>query len=413
MSVPGQQAVGRILGPLREFLQAEASGGLVLLGATVVALAWANSPFADSYNDLWHTTLTIGAGSLQVSEDLQHWINDGLMAVFFFVVGLEIKRELVVGELRDPRRATLPAVAAIGGVVLPAVLFLALNYGGPGARGWGVPMATDIAFAVGVMALLGARVSAGAKLFLLSLAIVDDVIAVLVIAVYYSEQVSVGWLVAGLVGLLAMAGLVRLRLPGPLLYPLMGLLALVVWVQVLESGVHATIAGVVLAFIIPARPVHGRSLLEQLEHRLHPVSSYVVVPIFALANAGVPLDAAALKTAVGSTVAWGVAVGLVVGKPLGVVGASWAAMRLRLGTLPEDMTRRHLLGVGALAGIGFTVSLFIADLAFFPVPEVDADTAKVGILAASLVSGLLGAFVLAGGRPEVDRPGGGRPQGRP
>jgi Na+:H+ antiporter, NhaA family len=274
VSVPGQQAVGRILGPLREFLQAEASGGLVLLGATVVALVWANSPFADSYNDLWHTTLTIGAGGLQVSEDLQHWINDGLMAVFFFVVGLEIKRELVVGELRDPRRATLPAVAAIGGVVLPAVLFLALNHGGPGARGWGMPMATDIAFAVGVMALLGARVSAGAKLFLLSLAIVDDVIAVLVIAVYYSEQVSVGWLVAGLVGLLAMAGLVRLRLPGPLLYPLMALLALAVWVEVLESGVHATIAGVVLAFIIPARPVHGRSLLEQLEHRLHPVSSY-------------------------------------------------------------------------------------------------------------------------------------------
>ena len=181
-------------------------------------------------------------------------------------------------------------------------------------------MATDNAFAVGVMALLGTRVSAGAKLFLLSLAIVDDVIAVLVIAVYYSEQVSVGWLLAGLVGLLATAVLVRLRLPGPLLYPLLGLLALAVWVEVLESGVHATIAGVVLAFIVPARPVHGRSLLEQLEHRLHPVSSYVVVPIFALANAGVPLGAAALKTAVGSTVAWGVAVGLVVGKPLGVVG---------------------------------------------------------------------------------------------
>ncbi len=260
---------------------------------------------------------TIGAGGLRISEDLQHWVNDGLMAVFFFVVGLEIKRELVVGELCDPRRAALPAVAAVGGVVVPALLFLALTHRGPEARGWGVPMATDIAFAVGVMAVLGARVSAGAKLFLLSLAIVDDIIAVLVIAVYYSEQVAVGWLAAALVGLAATAGLVRLCLPGPLLYPLLGLFALAVWVAVLESGVHATIAGVALGFVIPARPVHGRSLLEQLEHRLHPVSSYGVVPIFALANAGVPLGAAALGTAVGSTAAWGIALGLVVGKPLG------------------------------------------------------------------------------------------------
>jgi Na+:H+ antiporter, NhaA family len=404
VSVAAKRAVRRVLAPLREFLHAEASGGLVLLAATVAALVWANSPLAGSYNDLWHAKLTIGAGGLRISEDLQHWVNDGLMAVFFFVVGLEIKRELVVGELRDPRRAALPAVAAVGGVVLPALLFLALAHRGPEARGWGVPMATDIAFAVGVMAVLGARVSAGAKLFLLSLAIVDDIIAVLVIAVYYSEQVAVGWLAAGLVGLAATAGLVRLRLPGPLLYPLLGLVALAVWVAVLESGVHATIAGVALGFVIPARAVHGRSLLEQLEHRLHPVSSYGVVPIFALANAGVPLGAAALRTAVGSTAAWGIALGLVVGKPLGVVGASWAAMRLRLGTLPEDMTRRQLVGVGALAGIGFTVSLFIADLAYNPVPEVDANTAKVGILAASLVAGLLGALILAASRPEADQP---------
>jgi Na+:H+ antiporter, NhaA family len=386
-------AVRRVVDPVKDFLHTEAAGGLFLLAATVVALGWANSPFAAGYEGLWGRELTIGAGPLAVTEDLKHWVNDGLMALFFFVVGLEIKRELVVGELRDPRRASLPVLAALGGVVVPAGIFLLLNVGGQGARGWGIPMATDIAFAIGVLAVLGSRVPAGAKVFLLTLAIVDDILAITVIAVFYTSQLAVGWLAVAAGGMALVFVLRRLGVRAISAYVPLGVL---VWLATLESGVHATIAGVALGLATPARPVQGRPVLEQLQHRLHPLSSYLVIPLFALANAGVPLGADALERAAGSPVAWGVALGLLAGKVLGVAGASLAAVRLRLGSLPDDLTMRHVLGLAALAGIGFTVSLFIAELAY---PGSDLiDLAKVGILAGSLASGLAGAALLANGR---------------
>jgi NhaA family Na+:H+ antiporter len=382
-------AVRRLVDPLKDFLHTEAAGGLFLLAATVVALGWANSPFATGYEGLWARELTIGAGPLAVTEDLQHWVNDGLMAVFFFVVGLEIKRELVVGELRERRRASLPVLAAVGGLVVPAGIFLALNAGDQGARGWGIPMATDIAFAVGVLAVLGSRVPAGAKVFLLTLAIVDDIVAITVIAVFYTDQLAVGWLAIAAGGMALVLVLRRLGVRAISAYVPIGVL---VWLATLESGVHATIAGVALGLATPARPVGGRPVLEQLQHRLHPLSSYLVIPLFALANAGVPLGADALGRAAGNPVAWGVALGLVAGKVLGVAGASLVAVRLRLGALPDDLTMGHVLGLAALAGIGFTVSLFIAELAY---PGSDlVDLAKVGILAGSLVSGLAGAALL-------------------
>jgi NhaA family Na+:H+ antiporter len=386
-------AVRRVVDPVKDFLQTEAAGGLFLLAATVVALGWANSPFAAGYQGLWSTELTIGAGPLAVTEDLRHWVNDGLMALFFFVVGLEIKRELVVGELRDPRRASLPVLAALGGVVVPAGIFLLLNAGGQGASGWGIPMATDIAFAVGVLAVLGSRVPAGAKVFLLTLAIVDDILAITVIAVFYTSQLAVGWLAVAAAGMVLVLLLRRLGVRAISAYVPLGVL---VWLATLESGVHATIAGVALGLATPARPVGGRPVLEQLQHRLHPLSSYLVIPLFALANAGVPLGGDALGRAARSPVAWGVALGLLAGKILGVAAASLAAVRLRVGALPDDLTMRHVLGLAALAGIGFTVSLFIAELAY---PGSDlVDLAKVGILAGSLVSGLVGAGLLATGR---------------
>jgi NhaA family Na+:H+ antiporter len=384
-------AVRRLVDPLKEFLHTEAAGGLFLLAATVVALGWANSPIAAGYQGLWGQELTIGAGPLAVTEDLKHWVNDGLMVLFFFVVGLEIKRELVVGELRDPRRASLPVLAAVGGVVVPAGIFLAFNAGGEGAHGWGIPMATDIAFAVGVLAVLGSRVPAGAKVFLLTLAIVDDILAITVIAVFYTSQLAVAWLAVAAGGMALVLLLRRLGVRAISAYVPLGIL---VWLATLESGVHATIAGVALGLATPARPVGGRPVLEQLQHRLHPLSSYLVIPLFALANAGVPLGADALDRAARNPVAWGVALGLLAGKVLGVAGASLVAVRLRLGTLPDDFTMGHVLGLAALAGIGFTVSLFIAELAY-PGSEL-VDLAKVGILAGSLVSGLVGAALLVG-----------------
>jgi len=384
-------AVRRVVDPLRDFLHAEAAGGLVLLGATVVALLWANSPLSDNYEALWGRELTIGLGRFAVTEDLRHWVNDALMALFFFVVGLEIKRELVTGELREPKRASLPVVAAIGGVVLPAAIFLALNVGGPGMRGWGVPMATDIAFALGVLALLGSRVPSGVKLFLLTLAIVDDIIAVSVIAVFYTDQITLGWLAVALGGLGAIVVLRRLGVRAISPYVPLGLL---VWFATFESGVHATIAGVALGLITPARPVRGRKVLEELEHRLHPVSSYLVIPVFALANAGVPLGRDQLGAAAGSRVAWGIVLGLVVGKLFGIAGATLAGVRLGWGSLPEGVATRHVWGLAALAGIGFTVALFIADLAW--ADRALVDVAKAGVLAGSLVSALLGVTIMLG-----------------
>ena len=384
----------RVLDPVVEFLRIEAVGGAVLLAATIAALTLANSPLAEAYQRLWDQELTLGG----LRWDLRHWVNDALMTVFFLVIGLEVKRELTIGRLRDPRRATLPIVAALAGAAVPALVFLALNPSGPAARGWAIPMATDPAFAVGVLALLGSRVPAGAKAFLLALAVVDDIAAVTVIAIAYTTHLALGWLALAAVGVLAGGLLLRVRVLPLLGWGLLGLLGVGVWWAAYRSGLHATIAGMALGFAVPACPIGGHSRLELLEGRLHLVSAYLVVPLFALANAGVVLDAAGLSAAWDSRVAWGVAAGLLIGKLAGVVGASLVAIRLGLGTLPEDMTGRHLWGLGALAGIGFTVALFVTDLAYGSVPAIGVDPAKLAILAASLVAGLLGAAVLFGAR---------------
>jgi Na+:H+ antiporter, NhaA family len=383
------RGLGKLVDPLTEFLHEEAAGGVALAVATILALLWANGPADQAYVDFWNHEIGFGVGDLDLNEDLRHWVNDGLMVVFFFVVGLEIKRELVTGELRRPGAASLPAVAAIGGVVLPALIFVAITAGAEGASGWAIPAATDIAFAVGVMALLGDRVSSGVKLLLLTIAIVDDVIAIVLIAIFYSEGISPGWLAAAVAVLLGVVALRRVGVWRIAVYVPVGFAA---WLAMHESGVHATIAGVALGLLCPARPVRGREVLATLEHRLHPVSAFVVVPLFALANAGIDLRGGNLQDAVESRVAWAIAAGLVVGKLLGITSATLLALRRGWGDLPEGAEPRHVAGVAALGGIGFTVSLFIAQLAYEGTDLVN--TAKVGILAGSLVSGILGAALL-------------------
>ena len=372
-------------GALREFLHDEAVGGVALLIGAVAALVWANvSP--GGYESFWHTSADVAGLHL----DLRHWINDGLMAVFFFVVGLEIKRELVTGELRDRRAALLPAIAAAGGVAVPALLFLAITAGSGQTAGWALPAATDIAFAIGVLALLGDRVPAGAKLFLLTIAIVDDIAAIAIIAVVYTDTIAVGWLLAASATFALVAAMRLAGVPWVMAYVVVGIGA---WVALHESGVHATIAGVALGLMTPATPVGGREVLVELEHRLHPISALAIVPLFALANAGVPLGGGVIGDALSSRLAWAVVVGLVIGKTLGIAGGTFLGLRGGWGRLPDGVAHAHVWGLAMLGGIGFTVSLFIAQLAYDD-PATIA-TAKIGILAASVVAAVLGAATLA------------------
>ncbi len=340
---------------------------------------------AAGYASVWARMLDLGALEL----DLRHWINDALMAIFFFVVGLEIKREFALGELRERRAAALPVIAALGGVALPALIFLAITAGTPATAGWAIPAATDIAFAVGVLALLRSRVSPGMKLLLLTIAIVDDVAAILIIALFYASDLSLAWLAAAFCGLAAVVALRRLGVARIAPYAALGV---AIWLAVHESGVHATIAGVALGLLTPAGEVGGRNVLALLEQRLHALSAFVVVPLFALANAGVSFGGGVLSDALSSRLAWAIAVALVAGKLLGITGATFAALRLGAGTLPSDVRRDQVWGIAAVGGIGFTVSLFIAGLAFDDPATVDL--AKVGIFAGSLVSGVLGSLVV-------------------
>lgn len=426
--------INQIIRPFQQFMQIEASSGIILLVATAIALFLANSAWADSYFELLHTKLAITFGDFGVNLDLNHWINDALMAVFFFLVGLEIKRELTSGELSSPRKAILPMAAAVGGMILPALIYSLLNWGGEGRNGWGIPMATDIAFALGVLALLGNRVPATLKIFLTALAIVDDLGAVLVIAVFYTEQIAFTWLVVAAVMLVLMLLLNRLGVRSPVPYALFGL---VLWFAMLQSGVHATIAGVLAALTIPSKrqlntkqfvawnrqalqalekdshtPAtghghddtqravlqamesaiqHAESPLQRLEHTLALPVAYVIMPIFALANAGVAL-AGDLGAQLASPVSLGIILGLVLGKQLGVLLFSWLAVRSGLTELPQGVTWRHIYGVAWLAGIGFTMALFINGLAFAGSPL--QDTAKIGILVASVISGVGGYMLL-------------------
>ena len=422
----------RVVQPLQSFLEEETSSGILLLAAAAIALAWANSPWRSTYEELWRTVVTIRLGDWVISEDLRNWVNDALMALFFLVVGLEIKRELLTGELRRPRAAAVPVVAAIGGMVLPAFIYLLLNATGDGSRGWGIPMATDIAFALGVLTLASQSAPPSMKPFLLTLAIVDDIGAILVIALFYSDGVSVTALLlaAGLVA--SIVGLQRLDVRAGVVYVGLGI---ALWLAFFESGVHPTIAGVILGVVTPSRPFQrpravsdeairtaeetvddpeppdadapqwlrlvsltreAVSPLARVEAALHPWTSYLVVPVFAFANAGVALSANALADAATSTVTLGVILGLVVGKIVGITSASAIAVRTGLGVLPAGCGWRHIVGVAAVAGIGFTVSLFVADLAFAD-PTLTAH-AKVGIFAASLLAGSIGVAVLRFGR---------------
>ncbi len=429
--------VERVLSPFQRFFSTAASGGLVLLASTAVALGWANSPWAESYHHLWETPLSIGTPGYTLSLTLHAWVNDALMAVFFFLVGLEIKREVMVGELATRRSATLPVAAAIGGIAVPALLYAAINAGEPGASGWGVPMATDIAFALGILALLGDRVPASLRVFLAALAIADDLGAVLVIALFYTSAVD--WTSLAAAGV-ALAMLVGLNLAGgrrPITYALLGV---VLWFFMLKSGIHATIAGVLLALTVPARTRisedefldnaetsladfraadepgtsvltnqgHQQALsdieaaadaaqspLRRMEHSLHGVVAFLIMPLFALANAGVWLggDVGASLT---HPVAVGIALGLLVGKPVGITLASLLAVKLGAADLPSGTNWRHVHGAAWLGGIGFTMSLFIAGLAFNT--DELLDIAKLGVLAASTVAGVVGYVILRGAK---------------
>jgi Na+:H+ antiporter, NhaA family len=381
--------LGKAAPPLgSNFVSLEAASGIVLLLAVIGALIWANTDTA-GYTSWWGHELTIGSGDLAITESLVLWVNDALMTVFFFVVGLEIKRELVTGELRDRSRAALPAVAAVGGMVVPALIYVAVNLGGDGMNGWAIPMATDIAFAVGVLAILGARVPSSLKVFLLTLAIVDDIGAIIVIALFYSSGVEPLWLGAGVLVVVLVVAMSRLRVDHPIAYVVPGAL---LWLCLHEAGIKPTLAGVALGLLTPALPRRGVPVIERLELGLHPVSSFVIVPVFALANAGVILTGGAISDALASRVTIGIVAGLVVGKFVGILGASTLAVRFRIGRLPEGSTLRHIAGVATLGGIGFTVSLFITDLAFRGAQTSDA---KIGVLAASALAAIVGMTVLS------------------
>jgi NhaA family Na+:H+ antiporter len=374
---------------LGDFLRNETAGGIVLLAATLAGLVWANTA-GSSYTSFWSHSVTLNAHGVHSRETYAELVNDGLMAIFFFVVGLEIKRELVVGELRDRRAAALPLAAAAGGMIVPAAIFLAVTAGHPDLRhGWAIPIATDIAFVMGVIALLGRRVPPALRLFLLTLAIVDDIGGILVIAFVYTDDLSLVWLM-GAVGCIAVVIVMR-RLGVNRIWPYV-VVGVPFWFCTLESGVHATIAGVILGLMTPARPVDGRPVLEQLEHHLHPISAFVVVPLFALANTGIVLSTGQLSDAAGSTLAWGIVLGLLVGKPIGIAAGTGIARAARIGQLPDGMTFAHVVGGGLLAGIGFTVALFITDLSIGAGPT--GDTAKLAILAASASAAVLGAGYL-------------------
>jgi NhaA family Na+:H+ antiporter len=404
---------------VRRFVDTEAAGGIALVAAAVVAVAWANSPWSDTYDTVWHSDITLKIGTIGVHDDLRHFVNDGLMALFFVVVALEIKRELVTGDLRDRRVAALPTVAALGGMVVPAALYLAFNPSGDTTRGWGIPMATDIAFAVGVLALLGRRVPASLKLFLLSLAIVDDIGAIAVIAVFYTERIELIALGLALGAIAAAGALRRARISWP---PAFVALGLACWLATYNSGVHATLAGVAFGLLAPARPLAPTevarrwahdlsdepsagelhemttiaketvSVAERVQHVLHPITSFAVVPVFALANAGMRINADAFTAKGAGSVAAGITVGLLAGKTLGITAASALAVRLRLAKLPDDITWPQLTGAALIAGIGFTVSLFIAGLAFED-PQLQ-NAARLAVLTASIAASLLGAALL-------------------
>jgi NhaA family Na+:H+ antiporter len=419
----------RFVRPLLRFTRVESAGGVVLLLAAAAALVWANAPFGDTYERFWSNPVRVTIGSLRLDETLRFVVNDGLMAIFFFVAGLEIKRELATGDLRHPRAAALPALAALGGMVVPALIYVGFTAGSDAVHGWGIPMATDIAFALGVLTLLGSRIPVGGRLFLLALAITDDIGAIVVIAVFYTDQLALAYLALAIGTLVVIWLAARIGIRSLTFYVPA---AVAVWVLLFASGVQATIAGVAVGLLTPARAMYsdrdyrdrsrrildatnaeapyGRERIDhealalsaiaresvpplhRIETALHPWSSFLVVPIFALANAGVRFDGIEIGDALTGRVALGVSVGLLAGKTIGITLFSWLAVRLRLGTLPESVTWSQVVGLAMVAGIGFTVSLFVTGLSFSD--AATADLAKTGIFVGSLVAGAVGYVIL-------------------
>ena len=432
---PWERAFDKILTPFEEFIHRQTTSSLLLMGTAVVALILANGPWADAYTHIMHAPVSLSVGSWSLNMSLHHWINDGLMAMFFFVVGLELKREILVGELADLRNAALPIGAAIGGMVVPALVYFLINPEGEAAMGWGIPMATDIAFAIGALALLASRVPKALITFLVALAIVDDLGAVLVIAVFYTDTIALEPLTValGLFTLMLAFNLIGIRKPLPYF-----IVSLVFWYAVLLSGVHATLAGVLGALCVPSRPkyqpdrfsmlvkglmkrfdssyqsgetilvndelravvqslengVHSvQAPLQRLEHAWHMPVAYIVIPIFALANAGIPLELASMAETLNHRVFIGVSLGLIVGKFIGITGVSWLMLKLGLAVLPKDTRFTQIAGVSLLAGIGFTMSIFVAQLGFNERDDLLL-IAKTAILLASLVAGFAGVLWL-------------------
>lgn len=430
-SAPWEMAFDRVLTPLEEFIHRQTTSGVLLMFCAIAALYIANSGWNDEYHHLLQMKLTVGVEGFQISKSIHHWINDGLMALFFFVVGLELKREILVGELADVKQALFPIIAAVGGMLVPVAIYLAINPEGHTIDGWGIPMATDIAFALGTLALLGNRIPKNLLTFLVALAIVDDLGAVLVIAIFYTETIDPTSLMiaAGILFLLVALNLGGIRRPLPYM-----LLGIVLWIAMLMSGVHATLAGIFLAFTIPMRPKYdaerfvshinemvarikdayknetnivrndelrsrvraledGVRLVQApaqiLERKMHLPSAYLIIPIFSLANAGIPIDWSSFTETLTSPVSIGIAAGLVLGKLFGIAGFAWLAVKFGVTTLPHGLNFKHIIGVALMGGIGFTMSIFIAELGFAH-HEADLLIAKTGILVASLVAGVSG-----------------------
>ena len=437
LDLPGTRPPA-VIRPFAEFFRLEASGGILLLLAAISALILANSPLGPGYFAFWNSPFTVGGGEWALTKPIILWVNDGLMAVFFFVVGLEIKREILIGELSSFRKAVVPIMAAIGGMVVPALVYLVFNGGQPSARGWGIPMATDIAFALGILALMGKGAPIGLKVFLTAVAIIDDIGAVLVIALFYTSKVSLTALGIGAAVLVVLAILNRMGTRSPVPYILLGV---VLWLAVLKSGVHATVAGVVMAFFIPAQRAldektfleHAQAMLKmfseggpgsgrmpsaqqrhaiqsleclslaaeaplaRLEERLHPWVAFFIIPVFAFANAGVTVEAGTTGL-LQDSIMLGVSLGLFLGKPVGVLFFTWLAVRTGMGALPRNVGWTQIAGAAALCGVGFTMSLFIGSLAFEN--PVFIAHGKVGILLGSALSAILGAVLLRMARKE-------------
>ena len=431
INAPWENSFNKILTPFEEFIHQQTTSGLLLMGTAILALVLANSALAEMYQHWVHTPIGINIGGWLLEKTLHHWVNDGLMALFFFLVGLELKREILVGELAVPRQAALPIVAAVGGMIVPALIYFAINSDGEAAKGWGIPMATDIAFAIGALVLLAGRVPKALITFLVALAIVDDLGAVVVIAIFYTDQIvwEAFFVAMAIVGLLVAINLAGIRQPLPF-FILGGLL----WFALLKSGVHATLAGVLIALTIPARPKYdparfsehvkelmakfdashepGKSImtndnlravvqalengvhkvetpLQRLEHGLHLPDAFLVIPIFAFINAGIPIDMGDIGNTLSHPVTLGVILGLVLGKFIGIAGFCWLALKMGIGQLPDKTRFSQIAGVALLAGIGFTMSIFIADLGFANQPEYLL-MSKTGVLVASLIAGIGG-----------------------